>query len=430
MATCVIDHISGARFGHHRHNSFGWQKRSRGFAPDRIEYQRCFWASFWKVPGASLPIFPTLGDHGFSSLDTYHPQLITWPQDRAVSMSAGRYTQETYCCLDGTLSAAYPSAWYAFDAGPARFYVLSAIWDEANIGTASQYQVDYDYHWAPGTPQYEWLKADLASHPSVLKFAFWHFPVYSDNPFESTDTFLQGDNSLEGLLKQYGVDLGFTGHAHIYERNLPSPSGIPNYITGGGGAEPGTLGTCTALDAYAIKFTTTGKACGSAPVPTSVAQIYHFLKVTVNGPNVNVTPINSLGQPFDVVDYAFTSGSESTPPSAPSNLNTTAVSGTQINLSWSASSDNAGLRGYSIYRDGVLVNTVDQNTLSYSDVNLIPRRPMLIAWMRLMARAITPRCQLPNRPRLKALPPIPSIPSPMLMCLAILRRRIMALQPC
>ena len=212
----------------------------------------------------------------------------------------------------------------------------------------------------------------MAAHPSVLKFAFWHYPVYSDNPIEATDTFLQGDNSLEGLLKQNGVDLAFTGHAHIYERNLASPSGIPNYITGGGGAELGTLGTCTALDAYAIKFTTTGKGCGSAPVPTSVAQIYHFLKVTVNGTSVNVTPINSLGQTFDVIDYSFTNGSESTPPTSPTNLKTTITSGTQINLSWSASGDNTEVRGYSIYRDGALVNTVDKNTLNYSDMNLNP----------------------------------------------------------
>jgi calcineurin-like phosphoesterase family protein/fibronectin type III domain protein/S-layer family protein len=331
-----------------------------------------FGPSFWKVPGSSLPIFPILGNHGFSSPDINHPALLTWPQDKAVTTSGGRYIKETYCCLDGTTSAVYPSAWYAFDAGPARFYILNAAWDEINIGTASEYQVDFDYHWAPGTPQYEWLKADLAAHPSVLKFAFWHYPVYSDNPIESTDTFLQGNNSLEGLLKQNGVDLGFTGHAHIYERNLASASGIPNYITGGGGATLGTLGTCTSLDAYAIKFTTTGKACGSAPVPTSQAQVFHFLKVTVNGTNVTVTPINSLGQTFDIVNYAFTSGAESTAPTTPTDLVATVVSGTQINLSWSASTDNTSVRGYGIYRNGVLVNTVDKNTLSYSDSNLNP----------------------------------------------------------
>jgi chitodextrinase len=331
-----------------------------------------FGPAFWKVPGSSLPIFPILGNHGYFSPDTNHPGLLTWPQDRAVALSGGRYTKETYCCLDGTVSQTYPSAWYAFDAGPVRFYLLNAAWDEINIGTASEYQLDYDYHWAPGAAQWQWLQADLAAHPSVLKFAFFHYPIYSDNPIEATDTFLQGSTSLEGLLKQSGVDLAFTGHAHIYERNLASPDGIPNYITGGGGAETGTLGTCTPLDAYAIKFTSTGKGCGSAPNPTSVAQIYHFLKVTVNGTNVNVTPVNSLGQTFDVVNYTFSDGSEAIAPSTPANLNATVASGTRIDLSWSASSDNTAVRGYSIYRDGVLVNTVAPDILQYSDTGLVP----------------------------------------------------------
>ena len=331
-----------------------------------------FGPSFWKVPGASLPIFPVLGNHGFSSLDTYHPALVTWPQDKAVTTSNGRYTKETYCCLHGTTSGVYPSAWYAFDAGPARFYMLEAAWSEANIGTTSEYQMDYAYHWSSGTDQYEWLKNDLAAHPSLLKFAFFHYPLYSDNPQESTDTSLQGSASLEGLLKQYGVDIAFTGHAHIYERNLASASGIPNYITGGGGAELGTLGTCTSLDAYAIKFTTTGRACGSAPIPTSAAQVFHFLKVTVNGTNVTVTPINALGQSFDVMNYAFTSGVESTAPSAPTNLTAILASGTKINLSWVASTDDTGIRGYSIYRDGILIATVGRSTLSYSDTDLEP----------------------------------------------------------
>src|SRR5512142_1796138 len=142
---------------------------------------------------------------------------------------------------------------------------------------------------------------------------------------------------MEVLWKKVDVDGGCIGHAHHYERNLASAAGVINYITGGGGATLGTLGTCTSLDAYAIKFTTTGKACGSAPVPTSADQVYHFLKVTVNGTSVTVTPINALGQSFDVMNYSFTAGSESTPPTTPTSLTATAVSGTQVNLSWSAS---------------------------------------------------------------------------------------------
>ena len=350
----------------------GNQKNFGDLVQSGPDISAVFGPSFWRVPGSSLPIFVTLGNHGVSSPDTHHPTLLTWPQDRAAATSGGRYAKETYCCLEGTTSAEYPSMWYAFDAGPARFYMLETSWDEANVGTASEYQMDYEYHWAPGTDQYEWLKADLAAHPSVLKFAFFHYPLYSDNPFEPASPFLLGSEGLEGLLKLYNVDIAFTGHAHIYERNLPSPTGLHNYITGGGGGILGTLGTCTALDAYAIKFTATGAACGSAPVPTNAAQVYHFLKVTVNGTNVTVTPINSLGQPFDVMNHSFTANAESTPPSQPTNFTASAVSGTQINLSWSAATDNGRVRGYGIYRNGVLVDTVDHSVLSYSDTGLSP----------------------------------------------------------
>ncbi len=110
-----------------------------------------FGPSFWKVPGASLPLFLTQGNHGIASTDPFQPALLTWPEDRAASTSGGRFQSDTYCCLDGTTSASYPSVWYAFNAGPARFYVLDAAWSDSNIGTAANpYQVDYDYHWAPG----------------------------------------------------------------------------------------------------------------------------------------------------------------------------------------------------------------------------------------------------------------------------------------
>ena len=212
--------------------------------------------------------------------------------------------------MDGTSSANYPSGWYAFDAGLARFYVLEAAWGDLNVGTADPYKVDYDYHWKPSTAEYQWLKADLAAHPSILKFAFLHFPIYTDSRSEASDTFLQGSNSLEGLLQQNGVDIAFSGHAHIYERNHASSVGPITYVTGGGGAILGDFVSCSAFDAYAITFTPGGrsKACGSAPTPSSAAQVYHFLLVTVNGTSVTVVPTNSLGQTFDVMTYDFSAG--------------------------------------------------------------------------------------------------------------------------
>src|SRR5258706_11679961 len=254
-----------------------------------------FGPSFWKVLGSSIPIFPASGNHGISNSDPNHPLILNFPQDRAVANSGGRYVKETYCCLDSTTSANYPSAWYAFDAGLARIYVLDAAWSDSNIGNATAYKVDYDYHWATSTLQYKWLTADLAAHPSSLKFAIFHYPFYLDDPNLLPDTYLQGSSKLEGLLHQYGVDIAFTGHSHLYERNLASSVGLPNYVSGGGGADlTNTLGTCTALHPYAIKFTTNGgKACGSAPVPTSADQGHPFLLVTIKGTEVTVAPTPS-----------------------------------------------------------------------------------------------------------------------------------------
>ena len=56
------------------------------------------------------------------------------------------------------------------------------------------------------------------------------------------------------------------------------------------------------------------------------------------------------------------------PPSTPANLSCNAASETQINLSWGTSSDNIGVTGYKIYRDGSYIKTVSGN--STPDYNL------------------------------------------------------------
>jgi fibronectin type 3 domain-containing protein len=57
-----------------------------------------------------------------------------------------------------------------------------------------------------------------------------------------------------------------------------------------------------------------------------------------------------------------------TAPSVPTNLTATAVSTSQINLSWNASTDNASVAGYQVFRDGVFVATSTATT--YSDTGL------------------------------------------------------------
>lgn len=286
--------------------------------------------TFWTVPGTSIPIFPTAGNHGLTTNAGAHTDLVNWPQDVAVASSNGRYTGDTYCCINGTTSVNYTSAWYAFDAGNVRFYMLDSAWGDTNPGTASPYANDAAAHFAPGTPEYQWLLSDLQAHPTGLKVAFSHYPVYSDNNTQPSDTFLQGPSNLEGLLTQYGVNLWFNGHAHVYERNVPSAPGAPvTYVTGGGGGTLEPMGTCHAYDAYAIGWSyssSKGSKCGSAVAPTSTSQVFHFLKVTVNGTSITVTPTDSLGRTFDVQTYDFSSTAPNTVIDAAPALQTNATS--------------------------------------------------------------------------------------------------------
>ena len=298
---------SGARFALTTGDNalqVGSQKNYGDLYQTGADTSAVFGPDFWKVAGASVPAFATLGNHDHNN----NSLLTNWPQDNAVATSSGRYTTESYCCQNGITTADYPSTWYAFDAGLARFYVLDGAWDDSNVGTADLYKNDYDAHWAPGTPQYEWLQNDLANNPRSLRFVFFHFPLYSDNQGESSDTYLQGPAALEGLLKQYDVTLSFNGHAHSYQRNTAPSGGIPTYTTGGGGAALQTIGSggCSPEDAYGIGWSSTtnsGSACGSAPVPTAKDQVHHFLLVSVSGTSVTVTPTDELGRTFDPMTY-------------------------------------------------------------------------------------------------------------------------------
>ena len=61
---------------------------------------------------------------------------------------------------------------------------------------------------------------------------------------------------------------------------------------------------------------------------------------------------------------------DTTPPSTPANLVAAVQSSSQINLSWSASTDNVGVAGYRVFRGGFQIAT--STTTSYSDTGLSP----------------------------------------------------------
>lgn len=85
---------------------------------------------------------------------------------------------------------------------------------------------------------------------------------------------------------------------------------------------------------------------------------------------ITVTAHDAAGNTgSDTLTVTYTSP-DFQPPTIPSGLQASSVSSTQINLTWTASTDDVGITGYIIYRDGVQVDTSPAN--SYSDTGLSP----------------------------------------------------------
>jgi chitodextrinase len=105
---------------------------------------------------------------------------------------------------------------------------------------------------------------------------------------------------------------------------------------------------------YSVSWNTTSTNNGSH---TLTAVAIDILGIQWNSAPVTVTVSN--GPPPDT-----------TPPSVPTGLTASAVSSSQINLSWTASSDNVGVSGYRVFRNGVQIATT--SATSFTNTGLSP----------------------------------------------------------
>jgi hypothetical protein len=144
-------------------------------------------------------------------------------------------------------AAGPPNGYYSYDLGAWHVVSLNSeiCGDEPGCG--------------PGSPQYRWLRADLAANPSACTLAFQHHPLYdwrqwqkfvdpdSDNPNGGSE--VEPYIDLWALMDRAGVDVVLNGHNHIYHRWAPQdafgtrdPNGIRQFTVGTGGRSLYPLG--------------------------------------------------------------------------------------------------------------------------------------------------------------------------------------------
>jgi hypothetical protein len=141
-----------------------------------------------------------------------------------------------------------PEGYYSFDLGAWHLVALNSdvCGDPPGCG--------------PGSPQYEWLAADLRANDDALcTLAFQHHPVFdwrqwqtwvdpdSTNPNGGTEVEQYLD--LWSLMDEAGVDAMLVGHNHLYHRWAPQdvegdrdPDGIRQFTVGTGGRSLYPLG--------------------------------------------------------------------------------------------------------------------------------------------------------------------------------------------
>jgi chitodextrinase len=82
---------------------------------------------------------------------------------------------------------------------------------------------------------------------------------------------------------------------------------------------------------------------------------------------------NRSGQSSQASATTLSNAGDTQAPSVPQNLSATTFSSTQINLTWSASTDNVGVVGYRIYRNNI--NIVSTSSTYYNNLGLSANTP-------------------------------------------------------
>lgn len=92
----------------------------------------------------------------------------------------------------------------------------------------------------PGSPQYEWLKKDLAATKQEWIIVCFHHPLFSFHPTRGISE-IRWD--WQPIFQEMGVDLVLVGHDHQYGRTFPigpftndPAKGVVHITSGGGGA--------------------------------------------------------------------------------------------------------------------------------------------------------------------------------------------------
>ncbi len=185
-----------------------------------------------KHPDAPIALLGDLAYNTGSSAEFTDCYTPSWGRFKSRSRPAvGNHEYETpnaapYYAYFGPSAGDPSKGYYSYELGA--WHVIALNSNCAAIGGCEA-----------GSAQEQWLRADLAAHPTRCTLAYWHHPLFSSG--------IHGNNvvvrDLWQALMDANADLVLVGHDHHYERFAPQDAngtldtirGIREIIVGTGG---------------------------------------------------------------------------------------------------------------------------------------------------------------------------------------------------
>lgn len=232
-----------------------------GIAGDIVETggEQRDWDEFWRHNAgplgnlaSSVPIFAAIGNH-----ENHHGPSVPGFYDTAGAVPSVAKFRTYFEAPDNRSNRPeHSSRYFSYDVGAVKYISL-------DVGNGVPHKSDRDSNWYligdgekdakgnvgeapdfnPGSPQYEWLKRELADGKARFAFTFvqFHHVPYSVGPHglppgEGKEQDTQSGvpvRVLTPLFKEYGVTAVFAGHDEMYEHSIVD--GIHFYDVGIGG---------------------------------------------------------------------------------------------------------------------------------------------------------------------------------------------------
>lgn len=150
---------------------------------------------------SSVPLFSTIGNHESNFIGGKAELLLDW------------------FAFPENGPEGFEEEFYSFDVANCHILVLNS-W----IFSGEQPLTDEDYERVNN-----WIAADLARSRADWQVAVTHIPVYA---VHSDTTAAKVKENWVPIFEQYGVDLVFEGHQHVYSRSYPMYQGKIDYENG------------------------------------------------------------------------------------------------------------------------------------------------------------------------------------------------------